>query len=246
MIYYFSGTGNSRYVAECLASLLNDDTEEITPGMKAETHASCIGIVFPVYAWGMPNIVQRFISGNKDTFAKARYTYCVMTCGDDMGYADHILRKHMGGNLNAAFSVPMPNTYVCLPGFDVDSDEVAQGKVRLTTAMLPGIADCISKGESVTQVTRGATPWIKSYVLRPLFNRFLVTDKHFRATEACNLCKKCVRDCPANNMHAEGGRIQWEHRFCTGCLRCFHACPQRAIEFGAFTKGKRQKQPLTK
>lgn len=247
MIYYFSGTGNSRYVAERLASMLKDEAEEIKPGMRARAQApQVIGIVFPVYAWGLPNIAQRFICENKDTFTRARYTYCIMTCGDDMGYADHILRKCMGGRLDAAFSVPMPNTYVCLPGFDVDSDEAAQAKVSQTTAMLPGIADSIYRQESVTQVTRGSMPWVKSYVLRPLFNRYLVTDKYFRTTKACTLCKKCVRDCPTSNIHAEDGCIQWERHLCSGCLRCYHSCPQRAIEFGAFTKGKGQKQPLTK
>lgn len=242
MIYYFSGTGNSRYVASRLASLLGDETKVITPDTEAQTDEQSLGIIFPVYAWGLPNIVERFVTRNAGIIAKSQYVYCVMTCGDDMGYADHIMKKQLNGHLNAAFSVPMPNTYVCLPGFNTDSSEVAKAKVAKTTGMLNSIARWITKKEGVTQVTRGAMPWMKSYVLRPLFNRFLVTDKYFHATDLCSRCGLCTRNCPTGNINMTGSGTRWNNHYCTGCLRCYHSCPKRAIEFGPFTKGKGQKE----
>jgi len=245
MILYFSGTGNSKYVAEHLASLLDDECQRIDSTAITSDNKSSIGIVFPVYAWGLPAIVETFINNNKDLFCKANYIYAVMTCGDDMGYTDTILNDLLQDNLSAAFSVQMPNTYVCLPGFDVDKDKVANEKVESTLLQLPDIAESIRKEEKKTKVVRGAMPWIKSYVLRPLFNHFLVTDKYFKTTSTCNSCKRCVRQCPLHNIAVSSeGTILWKHESCTGCLRCYHQCPNKAILFGAFTKGKGQKKPI--
>lgn len=52
MIFYFSGTGNSRWAADRLAALTNDRALDLTrlpdrPDCHGETQ---IGLVFPVYA----------------------------------------------------------------------------------------------------------------------------------------------------------------------------------------------------
>ena len=46
----------------------------------------------------------------------------------------------------------------------------------------------------------GALPFTKSYLLRPLFNAFLMSPKPFHATEACIGCKKCEKVCPVGNI----------------------------------------------
>ena len=230
MIYCFSGTGNSRMVADLLRA--NTDVE------------GTFGLVFPVYAWGIPKVVEEFIDKEIDKI-DANYIYAVMTCGDDIGYADRILRKHLKGRLDAVFSVQMPNTYVCLPGFDVDSDDIAAWKVRATRRHLPSIILDINMRYHTIEVQRGKYPWIKTYILRPLFNRFLMTDKYFRTTQACTHCQCCVKHCPLKNIVIdEHGKIAWGKTNCTGCLRCYHQCPNRAIEYGKFTEGKGQKQVL--
>lgn len=67
MIFYFSGTGNSRWVAESLGKRLEDAVEDITD-VKIEKkeytlpEGEILGFVFPVYAWAPPTIVMDFIS----------------------------------------------------------------------------------------------------------------------------------------------------------------------------------------
>ena len=229
MIYCFSGTGNSRWVADKLEGLL-DDKEDV------------FGMVFPVYAWGIPKVVEEYIQVHQAEIEAAKYVYAMMTCGDDMGYADKVLNKLLGGKLDAVFSVHMPNTYVCLPGFDIDKDEVAERKVKETLERLPQIAEAIKNRERKTDVCRGSMAWLKTYVLRPLFNRFLVTDKYFHTTKNCIQCKRCVRGCPLGNIAMDkDGHVVWKHENCTGCLRCYHRCPSHAVHFGKFTKNKGQK-----
>ena len=241
MILYFSGTGNSLSVAEKLKTLLHEQTycmEKSPRGLPSLADGEALGLVFPVYAWGLPRIVTDFLC---EVNVGDRYVWAVMTCGDDMGYADSVLERVLRRKLNAAFSVQMPNTYVCLPGFDVDSPELAARKLDATGKLLPAIAESISAKEDCRKLTRGGTPWLKTYVLRPLFNRFLVTDKYFHASADCTSCGLCARQCPLGDIGMASDRPSWKHHNCTGCLRCYHNCPKRAIEWGSFTKGKGQK-----
>ncbi|MBQ6965294.1 MAG: EFR1 family ferrodoxin [Bacteroidaceae bacterium] len=229
MTYVFSGTGNSQWVANRLQGLVDDD-------------AKVYGMVFPVYAWGIPKIVEEYIQNHLQDILKADYVYAIMTCGDDIGHADEVLSKQLEGRLDAVFSVHMPNTYVCLPGFDVDKAEVAEAKVKETIQRLPTIAESINRRERRTEVTRGKWAWLKTQVLRPLFNKFLINDKYFYTNRYCSHCKRCVRGCPLNNITMdEDGKVGWKHEHCTMCLRCYHRCPNNAVQFGKFTKKKGQK-----
>lgn len=242
MILYFSGTGNSLHVTETLSALLHERTycmEQSPCQMPALADDEPLGIIFPVYAWGLPSIVTTFL---RQLTVGERYVWTVMTCGDDMGYADRILEKTLHHKVNAAFSVQMPNTYVCLPGFDVDPQDLANAKRQQTDQCLPLIAKHIEAKDNVIQLHRGAAAWLKTYVLRPLFNRYLVTDKYFKTNHNCTSCGLCIKHCPVQDIQLQDGQPAWRHHNCTGCLRCYHHCPQRAIEWGRYTLGKGQKR----
>lgn len=241
MILYFSGTGNSRMVAERLEVLLNERTfcmEEGVEMMPKLGDDEVLGAVFPVYAWGLPGIVRRFV---EHISVGERYVWTVMTCGDDMGYADRILEGALHRKVDAAFSVQMPNTYVCLPGFDVDAAELAERKLEATKGRMPGIAERIGRRERCRELTRGAAAWLKTYVLRSVFNNYLVTDRYFKTNSRCTACGLCAKQCPTKDIEMVSGVPTWQHKSCCGCLRCYHSCPQRSIDWGKYTKGKGQK-----
>lgn len=242
MIYYFSGTGNSKHVAEKLSVLLGEELRSM--GEACVDACDVLGLVFPVYAWGLPSVVEEFVRNIKGI--KPAYVWAVMTCGDDMGYTDKILSselKRVGLKLDSVYSVSMPNTYVCLPGFDVDADDVATKKVASTDERIPIIVVNINERKSVVDVVRGPMPFLKSYILRPLFNNTLVTDRFFHTNSNCNSCGLCARNCPLYNITMDSGKVVWKGN-CTGCLRCYHQCPNKAIQFGCFTKNKGQKKAL--
>lgn len=247
MIFYFSGTGNSLYVAQELATALGDTLYDMTSSkpLPMLTNDESVGFVFPIYAWGLPRVVESFVKQLSNACGE-RYVYGVFTCGDDVGYTDNLLRKALckrGWHLNAAYSVQMRNTYVCLPGFDVDTTEVVERKRVNAEKRLPYIARCITQRAKVSdeELTRGAVAWIKSYVLRPLFNRFLIDDKRFWTQRAAyTKCGRCVKVCPLQNIHLNNeGVVEWKGN-CTHCLRCYHACPRHAINYGKFTRNKGQ------
>ena len=240
MIAYFSGTGNSKWVAKKLGELLVQDVVNITS--VASVDFIQVGIlVIPIYAWGMPGWVKQYL---KEAELPQKIDV-VLTCGDDIGMTDAELRRFFSkGNCKMAscHSVQMPNTYVVLPGFDTDKEDVVSTKMENARIRLEVIAERLKENLEVTDVVRGGFPRIKSYVLRPLFNRFLTGDKWFKVdTDACIHCSRCADICPVNNIKMSDGAIPvWQHH-CADCSACYHVCPKHAIRYNAFTAKKGQK-----
>lgn len=245
MIYYFSGTGNSAWVAGRMAELTGDkalrmafDTDEIPPQLER------LGLVFPTYGWDVPAIVRRFIGRLKERCAEPAYLYYVTTCGDDTG----MLHERLKGLLEmweiaGGWAVIMPESYVALPGFDVDSKERETAKLTAAQRRVEEIAGLVEERKrGVCDVHRGVLPRTKTYVLGSLFKRFCMGSRRFKIEDRrCIGCGRCVEVCPTGTISMEEGRPVWrEESDCTMCLSCYHHCPRKAIEYGRFTANKGQ------
>lgn len=246
MIYYFSGTGNSLWVAKQLSNTLNDyKLQAINSYLPDENYDidnnEAIGFVFPVYAWAPPQIVFDFIE--RLNIKQPSYLYFVCTCGDDTGKTAHEFMKVIkkkGWKCYAGYSVIMPNTYISLPGFDVDEPVVAKQKIKNAIARIEYIGGEIKQKiqQNKLDCHEGVFPRFKTYILRPLFYRYLMSPHSFHVTELCNSCKLCEKICPLQNIRIKN-KPQWKN-YCTHCLACYHSCPSHAIQYGGFTKGKGQ------
>ncbi len=60
------------------------------------------------------------------------------------------------------------------------------------------------------------------------YGRFMLS-KTFVATNACNLCGLCERECPVNAIKMKDGIPYWTYQ-CESCMHCMNSCPERAIE----------------
>lgn len=200
--------------------------------------------VMPVYSWGIPPAVEKFIRNIR--FKGAHHTphFLVLTCGDDIGYADNRWRKligRRGWNPRGSFSVIMPNTYVCMKGYTTDSPDIEASKMAAMPERVAAIAGAITRGFSGDDVIRGEWAWWKTALVLPLFNLFCTSPRPFHTTGGCTSCGTCARECPLGNLKMEHGQPVWGNN-CALCLRCYHVCPANAIQYGKETAGKRQKQ----
>ncbi len=244
MILYFTGTGNSRFVADELAARLSDTAVrmDMSGHFPQPTDDRCVVWIFPVHAWSVPPVVARYILSLPDgVFANDARHYMVATCGDDIGRTDRVWRALMrarGWDAAGAYSVQMPNTYVLLPGFDVDSPEVESEKLRKAEARIDEIAKAIRGGKDGVDVVPGGFPVVKTRLLGPVFRRFLMSPKPFRVdTSRCNSCGRCVKNCPMENIVMADGLPKWGAE-CAMCLACYHGCMSDAVEYGSATRKK--------
>lgn len=246
MILYFSGVGNSAWVAHKLAEYLGDTVlaiaEEINfDKVYSPQKGEKVGFVFPVYGWEPPKILLDFVG--KMQMNAPDYLYFVCTCGDDVGKTPKVFDKAIkkkGWKCDAGFSVTMPDTYVCLPGFDIDDAATLRMKMDNAKARVEFIAQQIAGKIRMQHFDcyEGPLPNIKTYVLGGLFRAFLMSPKPFKATDSCVSCGLCAQKCPVKNI-TMNGKPQWGSN-CTMCLACYHACPHHAIEYGKRTKNKGQ------
>lgn len=246
MIFYFSGTGNSRWVAQCIGEQLNEPVYALAD-FSAENslltlqEGERLGFVFPVYSWGPPEVVLRFVN-SLHVESKPEYVYFVCTCGDDTGKTGDVFGRAIekkGWACKAGFSVTMPNTYVCLPGFDVDSPLLEEEKRNKAVRRVVGISENLKNYVSKFDCHEGGIPRIKTYLIRPLFERYMMSVRMFKASEECISCSKCEKVCPLHNIRMKEGKPEWGNH-CAMCLACYHHCPKHAVAYGNQTKKKGQ------
>lgn len=262
MIFYFSGTGNTKWIAEELSKRLNEELISIAEKDSTDRvyHLKAnepIGFCFPVHGWQPPHIVRKFIKKLKIDSSKKHYCFAVCSCGDNIGETMDILNKELMANglhMDSAFSVIMPESYVCLPFMYTDTKEKADEKIQNAKKQIERIASVIEKkGTATEELEKGAMPFVLSYIIGGFFNKYMITDKPFKVDKGkCTGCGICMKACPTDNIIMEArttdnGDVHhnkiplWKRDGgCTACLACYHHCPVHAIDYGPITKRRGQ------
>ena len=252
MIFYFSGTGNTKWIAQQISEAIGERLLYIPDLIRQDQYTfelqegETIGFCFPTHGWQPPRIVRNFIRQITITQHPSPNTYCwaLTTCGDNMGETMTILNKELsviGLKTSAVFSVIMPESYVCLPFMYTDTKEKERAKISAAKEQLPQIIDCIRKRlTGVEELEKGATPRLYSHVIGAYFNAKMVNDKKFTVdADVCIKCGKCQQVCPVDNI--QGTPPVWLHNGrCTSCLACYHYCPVHAVNFGKITRKRGQ------
>ena len=157
MVFYFSATGNSLWVARRLADTFGISLRSVVSRQERKSLLSVFSdkeplfLVFPVHSWGpavpMSDFIDRLVV---DDYA-GQPIYIVCVCGDDCGRTDKIVDKMLrrkGLQLTSVFSVQMPNNYILLPGFDVDAPSVAAEKLNAASARIQAIVEAVRSGNA--------------------------------------------------------------------------------------------------
>ena len=244
VLYYFTGTGNSLSVAGDLCRGLGDCEQVSVAGAgqapgRISPEAERIGIVTPVYFFGLPSLVAVF-AGRLD-LSRARYVFAVATMGGSGGSAalrqlDGILRRGPGGRgLDAGFTVKMPGNYIIAYG--PPEGEKRDRLLRAAERKTGEIADLVNRGH------RARLAWspLASLVHAAMYPRFVAgvhdADRKFTVDDRCTSCGICAEVCPSGNIHIDAGRPGWGHR-CEQCMACIQLCPALAIQAGEETVGR--------
>lgn len=233
MIYYFSATGNSKHAAEVIAEKTGDTAVSIVDALKngiPENSSDKTGFVFPVYFWGLPEIIKRFASLPEVKNSLGEYVFCVITCGANTGTADKMLEKTLGRKMDYSFSLKMPDNYVVM--YDPCEKEKAKKYLRHADKELEIICNEINAKENKKSGASGGE--LNSFIVSKLYNPFRKTKKFF-ADDKCTSCGLCEKLCPDSVIVIENGRPKWTKKNCQHCTACINRCPAKAIQYGKKT-----------
>ena len=239
MVLYFSGTGNSRYVAKRIAEISGDDLISIGQKTKSGDYNAVRSektfvFVGPVYAGRLPRIMEEYI--RKVNFSGTSKTYFVGTCAATPWVTVQYVEKlcaEKGFSLLGFNSVVMPQGY--LAGGGTQPKEVNDKVLKEAEPKITAIAETIRDKQMLSKEQPGKS--LMSKVLNPIMYSVMISAKNFRVTEKCNGCGKCEQRCPLNNVKLTNGKPVWGKK-CTHCMACIAGCPAEAIEYGKKTVGK--------
>lgn len=238
MIFYFSATGNSRYVAERTAAVTGDRCVSVTECIKTETLSftpgseEAVGIISPVYFWGLPSIVKEFLKRLR--LKKPCYLWFAATYGTTTGQAGHFaseIMREKGLAIDAFFSVRMPDTWT--PMFDL-SDETKVRKInRAAEPQIDELIDFVLRRER-GDLMRAKVPSFAVRLYHPYYEKVRRTSR-LTVGDACVGCGLCARSCPVSAIEMRNGNPKWVKEQCVMCLSCLHHCPKFAIGYGRKT-----------
>ena len=221
MVLYFTGTGNSRHIAERIAHALNDTLISLNDRIKSGdiTPLAVNGrlvLVMPTYAWRIPRIVRDWL--DKTELRGSRDIYFVMTCGSEIGNAGSYIEKwcrSKGFVFKGCAEVVMPENYIVMFKAPSPKDE-AEIIVR-ANGTIDSIAADIKSGKSFAKPPVKLADRVSSGIVNRAFYPMFVKAKKFRAGNACIGCGKCAALCPTKNIRIDGGRPVWGDS-CTHCM----------------------------
>lgn len=233
-IYWFSGTGNSLAVAREIARGLGG--AELVPiathrGRPVVARGE-VGIVCPVYFFGLPLLVQGFI--RRLDLTRATYVFVALTSGGSPGSAPAQARRLLRGagrSPDAVFSVVGPGNYIAM--YDVPSGDARDRSVSEMHAAAGRVASSVGAREAASVKASAGARLAYAALAATLGRWFARTchrqDANFEVTDACTQCGACVRVCPVANVELDGGRPRWRGE-CEQCFACIHWCPAAAIQ----------------
>lgn len=225
MLFYFTGTGNSLFVAKqieenpiSIPQIIHQENQEYT--------ADTIGIVAPIYGHEVPMMVKEFLK--KVTF-HTDYFYLILTYGNRHGGAAE-LAKQLCEECDVAVNyinvIVMVDNW--LPSFDMNEQKKLDKHVEENIGKI--VEDLKQRRNAIAEVADVDRAAHKQFLDRMSQMPEDIWQHLLKVTDKCVGCGICAKVCPSASIRIENGKAVHTPGNCQTCLACAHACPQKAIK----------------
>ncbi len=228
---YFSGTGNSEYLAKKFSEEMNCNAysiEERVNFVRLIKENDVIALCFPIHFSKAPVFFMEFVSKYKENFKGKRIiSLCTQQfySGDgarsifdlledvEVVYAEHFNMHNNITSWPTYYKLTKRNNPRCLRGVEKKVKRVAkdieQGRVKQKG--FSEFAKVLGRGQHISP------------------ERVKVKQQSaVRVNDTCVLCGKCIKHCPTKNLKIESGKLA-DKAECTFCMRCVNLCPKKSL-----------------
>lgn len=243
-IFYFTGTGNSLFVARELNERL--PSSKLTPiaaKLKLDdfnTNAETVGFVFPCHGITVPVPVRKFLK--KLQIGSANYFFAIVTRGGSIFKGFPLIEKYLKKyekRLNASFIIDMYMNDPKLKAFELPTIEQISEIEENVKKKISDIQGIILNEREFHDKIDGVT-FTKSKIINSLLERLVPFALHrvagkvkeyFYSDSKCTSCGVCEKVCPSEKIIMEGGSPKWQKDIeCYLCYACLNFCPFEAIQ----------------
>lgn len=244
-ICYFSGTGNSYFIAKKLNDYFKNS--EMIPIVKAlsnnnkDIEGEKIIIVFPVYALTIPIPVRMFLE--EANFINATY-FCAVATRLGIKFSDfkrinRLIKPH---KLKSHFIINMGSNDVKVKNYKCPSDlelkeieEVALSEIERIKRVIENeeisVDDDTNYIESLLYNDyRGKIiEWMVPKMMT--FSKYIGGVNYFYVNSKCNGCGICSKVCLSRKISIYNKQPVWcDKTLCYMCYACINYCPVKAVE----------------
>ena len=242
---YFSGTGNTRYIAQEFSKRMKwacYSIEENVDFDRILNEAETLAIGYPIYGSDVPMIMQNFIERYKSKIqGKKLIIFCTQLLFS--GDGARVLTDYLDGidhKVVYAEHFLMPNNICNFFLLRVPSEKRIERYTRRADQKLQRVCEEIKQGRIRRKGFNPISKYLGLLTQRKGFQKMFVNiKKDVLVDEDCISCGKCVQLCPMKNLYMENGVIKHKNN-CTACFRCVNQCPKGAITVFTHSKVKKQ------
>lgn len=248
-VFYFSGTGNAKRVTDWINDVaisreINAEINKIATTNAQEIllqQNTLIGIISPTHGFNFPPLVVKFIF----RLPRSKYRNPVFMINTRAGMKlSKVFLPGLSGiaQLLAALiliikgykivgmrPIDLPSNWISLhPGIKgLVVDSMFMKCKKQTVIFINKILDGKRNYRSLFDVIQDllVSPIAIAYYF---IGRFILA-KTFYASNSCDNCGLCIKQCPVKAISLVYNRPYWSYK-CESCMRCMNTCPNKSIE----------------
>ncbi len=242
-IYYFSGTGNSLYVAKELQKRITD--VKLVPIVNLmdkdihKTNAKTVAFVFPIYYMTAPKLVRNFIK--KMDLKSAEYIFAVATRGGSRHRAFNDIEKTLKKNdrvLDSYFTLNMvSNTAIREKNYLAPTKKELSNIESGIQKKLDLIQRIVLNKEKYRKKDSDAitsAPYVLIDFLTLIISiiRLIKPENtDFYVDSKCAGCQTCEKVCLSRKIKMVDEKPVWKRDIqCYSCYACINYCPHQSIQ----------------